>query len=94
MDYKKKNMEKLDEKIRNLLLEAEQGSASAQNELGDCYFDGKGVIQDYVEAVKWYKLAVDKENSDAQNNLGYCYYYGKGVIQDYAEAVTKTMQKP
>lgn len=30
-------MEKCDDKIRNLLLEAEQGNESAQKEFGDCY---------------------------------------------------------
>ncbi|MCL2139039.1 MAG: hypothetical protein FWH41_05860, partial [Treponema sp.] len=33
---------------------AEQGNAWAQNSLGDCYFYGKGVTQDYRKAVEWY----------------------------------------
>ena len=33
---------------------AEQGNASAQNNLGWMYYKGQGVPQDYAEAVKWY----------------------------------------
>jgi TPR repeat protein len=49
---------------------------------------GKGVLQDYVEAVKWYKLAADQGFAMAQSNLGdmYTYDQGKGVPQDHMEA--------
>jgi len=33
---------------------AEQGESLAQFNLGQLYYDGQGVIQDYKEAVKWY----------------------------------------
>jgi len=36
---------------------AEQGDADAQALLGAMYFNGKGVTQDYKEAVKWYRKA-------------------------------------
>ena len=36
---------------------AEQGRALAQYELGLMYYEGKGVLQDYVEAHKWLNLA-------------------------------------
>jgi len=48
---------------------------------------GDGVSQDYAEAVRWYRLAVDQGNAGAQNNLGVMYKNGEGVLQDYAEAV-------
>ena len=51
------------------------------------YHHGKGVVQDYAEAVKWYKLAADKGHKGAQYNLGVMYYKGEGVVQDYVEAV-------
>ncbi|MDP8268381.1 MAG: tetratricopeptide repeat protein [Candidatus Tenebribacter davisii] len=66
---------------------AEQGDALAQYILGLYYEDGQGVIQDYEEAVKWYRLAAEQGNAVAQNNLGFCYKDGEGVIQDYEEAV-------
>jgi TPR repeat protein len=54
-------------------LAANQGDAVAQIDLGDCYYEGKGVKQDYKLAVKYYQLAADREFAYAQNNLGKCY---------------------
>jgi uncharacterized protein len=51
------------------------------------YKNGNGVVQDYAEAVKWYRLAAEQGYADAQYNLGLMYDYGNGVVQDYAEAV-------
>ena len=51
------------------------------------YREGKGVSQDYTEAVKWFGLAAEQGLADAQYNLGGLYYSGQGVPQDYAEAV-------
>ena len=48
---------------------------------------GKGVPQDYAEAVKWYRLAAEQSYASAQSNLGFMYKNGQGVPQDYAEAV-------
>jgi TPR repeat protein len=47
---------------------------------------GKGVAQDFVEAVNWYKLAAGQGDADAQNNLGAMYAKGIGVIQDYVKS--------
>ena len=67
-------------------LAAEQGNADAQCNLGLCYAKGKGVPQDYKEAVKWFRFAAEQGNADAQRNLGVCYANGTGVPQDYAQA--------
>ncbi|NCX62196.1 MAG: sel1 repeat family protein, partial [Betaproteobacteria bacterium] len=48
--------------------------------------DGKGVAQDYKEAVRWYQLAAKQGNAEAQNNLGVMYGLGQGVLQDYTRA--------
>ena len=61
--------------------------ASAQNNLGFMYAEGKGVLQDYKTAVKWYKLAVEQGNADAQTSLGFMYENGKGVPQNDKTAV-------
>jgi uncharacterized protein len=45
------------------------------------------LVQDYAEAVKWYRLAAEQGNANAQYNLGVMYDNGDGVVQDYAEAV-------
>ena len=70
----------------NLLEIAEVEDADAQKHLGDCYYDGERVDQDYEEAVKWYRKAAEQGNADAQNSLGNCYHDGEGVDQDYEEA--------
>ena len=36
---------------------AEQGNAKAQSALGIMYYEGRGVPQDYVQAVRWYRKA-------------------------------------
>ena len=50
------------------------------------YNNGRGVLQDYKEAVKWYTLAAEQGNATAQFNLGNMYEKGRGVIQDNAYA--------
>jgi TPR repeat protein len=54
--------------------------------LGVKYAQGLGVVQDYAEALKWYRLAAQQGSADAQSNLGLMYYNGQGVVQDYAKA--------
>jgi hypothetical protein len=51
------------------------------------YSNGRGVPQDYAEAVKWYRKAADQGNAKAQTNLGVLYADGSGVPRDYSEAV-------
>jgi TPR repeat protein len=47
------------------------------------YYRGKGVRQDYAEAMWWYRLAAEKGDAEAQCNLGDMYYRGEGVPKDY-----------
>ncbi len=71
-----------------LLQLAEQGGsdAEAQLSLGAMYSGGKGVPQDYKEAVKWFRLSADQGYSSAQSHLGVMYANGQGVLQDYVLA--------
>lgn len=39
---------------------AEQGDATAQNNLGVMYTNGLGVGQDYAQAVEWYRKAAEQ----------------------------------
>ena len=66
---------------------AEQGDAAAQYGLGVMYERGRGVRQNDVEAVKWYRLAAKQGHAKAQSNLGLMYVNGQGVMRDHAEAV-------
>lgn len=66
---------------------AAQGDANAQYNLGVLYRDGKGVTQNYKEAVRWFRLSAAQWDADAQLSLGYMYENGQGVAQDYTQAV-------
>ena len=50
------------------------------------YHQGRGVPQDYAEAVKWYHKAAERGLAEAQANLGILYAKGRGVPQDYVYA--------
>ena len=65
---------------------ADHGDASAQTNLGQMYRNGRGVLQDDVEAVKWHRLAADQGDPTGQANLGIMYELGRGVPQDDVEA--------
>ena len=54
--------------------------------LGQLYEKGLGVLQDYVEAAKWYRKAADQGNAGAQLLLGNLYVIGRGVPQDIVAA--------
>ena len=47
---------------------AEQGNASAQNNLGVHYATGKGVPQDYVSAHMWFNLSAAQSTEGAAAN--------------------------
>ena len=42
---------------------------------------------DYLEAMRWYKLAASSGDADAQISIGNLYYFGNGVEVDYREAM-------
>ena len=81
-----KRKETVDE-FEKLKLKANNGDAQAQNSLGDCYYNGRGVCKDYRQALEWYRKAAEQGNASAQNSLGDCYYNGKGVYKDYRKAI-------
>jgi uncharacterized protein len=65
---------------------AEKGYADAQYYLGQMYYNGQGVPQDYKQAVHWFTKAAEKGYADAQYYLGVMYDNGPGVPQDYKKA--------
>ena len=65
---------------------ARQGDADAQLKLGLMYALGKGMRQDYAQALHWLELAAKQGHASAQFNLGVMYDEGKGVRQDHAQA--------
>jgi len=66
---------------------ADQGNAQAQFNLGDMYDVGRGVPQNYADAIRWYRMAADQGLASAQFKLGGMYEDGRGVPQNYTEAM-------
>ena len=61
---------------------AEEGSALAQFEIGNCYSGGiGGVSEDKVEMQRWYRKAAENGNAEAQFRLGF-------DCEDKAEAMS------
>ena len=64
----------------------EPGIAAAQHAIGLRYADGIGVPRDYMEAAKWYQMAVDNGFGPSANNLGLFYKNGIGVERSLEKA--------
>lgn len=64
-----------------------QADKKTKNYIGSIYESGYGGVQDYKEAMKWYKLAADQGHTESQISIGTMYKNGLGVTQDYAEAL-------
>lgn len=67
----------------SIKVKAEAGDAEAEWKLGDCYFLGKGVVKDVMEAEKWYRKSAEQGNAQAQCQLGAIYLDKK----DYTESM-------
>ncbi len=60
---------------------AEKEHAKAQFNLGQMYYNGQGVEQNYGEAFKWYKHAAKQGRAEGQFKLAKMYHEGKGVTE-------------
>lgn len=65
---------------------AEQGSSSAQNDLGTLYENGMGAPKDEALAAEWFRKAGEQGLAVAQFNLGVMYEIGRGIPKDEALA--------
>ena len=75
--------------LRELVLKAEGGDASAQSILGRAYDQGNehlGVPQDYVQSVNWFRKAAEQGDGYALRMLGIAYSRGEGVSRDYVQS--------
>jgi len=71
--------------IRELLLDnvhlyAVQGDGDSQYRVGIMYYDGIGITQDYLQAIKWLHLAAEQGHAEAQYKLGFIYFKGRGGV--------------
>jgi hypothetical protein len=67
-------------------LGGQSSTPTEQKEIGDRYFYGRGVEQDYAKAMGWYPKPADQGFADAQFMLGRLYANGLGVFKDYDQA--------
>lgn len=65
---------------------AEAGDDRAQEELGLCYLNGRGIEENNEEGVKWLELAVSQNNYYAMETLSVVYYVGEKVTQAFDKA--------
>ena len=73
--------------VTELIKQAQKGDADAQVELGRLYYyGGRGLMQDYAEAVELFQNAVDKGNVYGKYWLGHCYDEGNGVDENFTKA--------
>jgi hypothetical protein len=70
-----------------LLEAAGAGYEAAQVAVGALYESGRGISQDYAQAMASYKKAADQGNQQAQFSIGQLYASGLGVKQDSAKAI-------
>ncbi|KAI8882326.1 HCP-like protein [Backusella circina FSU 941] len=66
--------------------------ASEQNpvanfNLGNVYFYGQGVKENYPKALEYYRVAATQGDSDAQSQLGFMYRYGYGTEKDIVSSI-------
>jgi uncharacterized protein len=72
----------------NVFRAAELGDPKAQTAVGFMYETGRGLPQDYMLAVSWYRRAAEQGYARAQHLLGLMYDRGQGVAEDYVVAHT------
>jgi len=72
--------------LRALRRSAALGNAEAQYKLGLSFAEGNGVLQDEVQAVKWFRRAADQGHGVSQFDLAVMYDKETGVSYDPVEA--------
>lgn len=76
----------MNDNIKELLNRAESGDCEAQNQLGDCYYNGDGVEKNDAEAFRWYESSAWGGSMWGKFNYGKCFRLGIGVAQDSERA--------
>ena len=76
-----------EEMVKYLRPWATKKKAWAQQMMGQCYYNGKGLKQSYKMARRMYKLSSRQGYVPAMYNLGLLYQNGDGVEQSYEKAV-------
>ena len=54
--------------------------------MGEVYYRGYGVVQNFQAAHAWLKLSAEKEDAESLFLMGTLYQFGMGVKQDTVQA--------
>lgn len=73
--------------IQDVVNAIKSGDAITQIKLGNMYYEGKGVTQDYIQAITLYLVAAMQGEVHGQFMLGFMYEKGKGYKRDYSQAL-------
>lgn len=73
--------------IQDVVNAYKSGDAITQIKLGNMYYEGKGVAQDYIQAISLYLMAAMQGEVHGQFMLGFMYEKGKGYERDYSQAL-------
>lgn len=65
---------------------AKKNDRSAQFTMATLYYDGKGVMEDNAQALKWFRKSAENNHSQAQYNLAIMLASGIGIDADLVEA--------
>lgn len=65
---------------------AKAKNLQAQSDLGELYYKGNGVPQDYKKAFKWFKKAGKKGDLKSLFYRGYMHHFGQGVSKNNKKA--------
>ena len=78
----------LEDNYKICSVKARAGDVEAQFYLAFMYDFGLGVMDDDIEAIKWYRTAAEMGQVNAQHKLGYKYHQGKGGLRkDITKAI-------
>lgn len=67
--------------------QAQTGDPVAMNELGKCYYYGRGVAKNPEEGFKWFLKAAHQNNVNAIEMVAYMYGHGDGADFDLIECL-------
>ena len=76
-----------DETVERLSRAANANDVEAMFTLGQMYYTGDKVAQNYQRAREWWLKAAEHGNDKAMFNLGVMYYYGFGTTRDLKKAI-------
>lgn len=69
------------------LTAAKKDVVIAQELVGDCYYFGLGLRENYKMAFRWYDRAAENGSGHGYLSLGFCYEYGRGTSMCMNKAI-------